>query len=137
MTFIIIWIVCMVLGYMIGKPKGRSTAGIWLGLLLGPLGVIIALFLKSDAYAAQEYSLSEGGKKKCPQCAELIQHDAKLCRFCGHDFTRGEAMRPNTIAATPNDNTPIRAPENAEEEQIFRVYGRKTLAEYRRNKVSR
>jgi len=26
------------------------------------------------------------GSQKCPQCAELVQLDAKVCRFCFYDF---------------------------------------------------
>lgn len=26
------------------------------------------------------------GEKKCPQCAELVKSDARICRFCQHKF---------------------------------------------------
>ncbi|MFC3322154.1 zinc ribbon domain-containing protein [Mesorhizobium cantuariense] len=25
--------------------------------------------------------------KKCPDCADDVKADAKICRFCRHDFT--------------------------------------------------
>lgn len=35
------------------------------------------------------------GDKKCPQCAETVKGDARVCRFCGWNFARSApAPRP-------------------------------------------
>lgn len=41
-------IVMTTLGWMIGESRGRPGAGLMCGLFLGPLGVILALFLPRD-----------------------------------------------------------------------------------------
>ncbi|WP_129792591.1 zinc ribbon domain-containing protein [Sphingosinicella sp. CPCC 101087] len=41
------------------------------------------------------------GEKKCPRCAEVIKSDAKVCRFCQHEFSEAdlaEARRGTTQA---------------------------------------
>ena len=86
MTFIVIWIVSTILGVMIGSSKGRGGAGFALGFLLGPLGVIITLFLKPDTAKVEEDAMVSGGMRKCPYCAELVKTEALICKHCQKDL---------------------------------------------------
>ena len=53
--FVVIWVVCGLLGAVIGQSKGRAGAGLALGLLLGLIGVLItALLSRSPERQAQE-----------------------------------------------------------------------------------
>ena len=56
----------------IAQTKGRSF-GAWYvyGLFLLPITLIHSLLLPSN-------------DKKCPQCAELVKIDAKICKHCGN-----------------------------------------------------
>jgi len=34
------------------------------------------------------------GTKKCAQCAEVVQMDAIVCRYCGYNFKTDRAAQP-------------------------------------------
>ena len=54
------------------------TVPIWLGIIIWIAQMIIARDRK--LYAAWQFSLTH---KKCPECAEFILREAKICKHCG------------------------------------------------------
>jgi len=63
---------------------------------LGPIEIILILSALSlllaagiIIFSASKSSNNQGGNlKKCPFCAELIQPEAIVCRFCGRDLPK-------------------------------------------------
>lgn len=75
--YLIVWLIalipCAIAGAMIGAKKDEAGSGFFLGLLLGPLGVLIAFLLR-------------GNRQTCPFCLELIPYGAKVCAHCQRDI---------------------------------------------------
>ena len=77
--WIVLWIVInAAIGYAIGKERNNIGVSVFISVLLGPIGWIIAL-------------ISKEGLRKCPFCSESIKPDAKVCRYCGRDLPPIEA----------------------------------------------
>lgn len=86
MELVVFWILCGVVAAVIASSKGGSGGvGFLVGALLGPLGIIISLFMGSEA-GKVEKQVSQGGMKKCPMCAEAVLAEAVICKHCRHDF---------------------------------------------------
>jgi hypothetical protein len=109
-AFVITWAVCALVGWAIGNSKGRPTAGFFLGLLLGLIGlVIIAVMRPTPEYeAAQRANVARAPAvepppppspplRACPWCAEQIQPAAKICRYCQRE------VEPIDVASTDVD----------------------------------
>jgi len=70
-----VYIGLIVLGVSIAKRKNRSPH--WMWFAIHPLGLLITLIVMACLSPL----------KRCPQCAQTTQTHARLCGFCGYDFT--------------------------------------------------
>ncbi len=88
MEFIaILWFVCGLIAAIVATNKGRSGCGWFLvGVLLGPLGFILALVVSRNEPEIEKRSIQSGDLKKCPFCAELVKREAVVCKHCGRDL---------------------------------------------------
>ncbi|WP_164897686.1 zinc ribbon domain-containing protein [Mesorhizobium sp. M6A.T.Cr.TU.017.01.1.1] len=74
----------------------RGTPWFLLSLIISPLLAGLLLLASKDkrpAAVAVTITTSEERvvngpiyEKKCPECAEQVKVDAKICRFCRHEF---------------------------------------------------
>ena len=90
MEAITAWVFFSVLAALFAGRRGRSWLG-WflLSLLISPLITVILLFILPN-HAEPGLERDESGEVitvkshvRCPDCRELVRHDARKCKYCG------------------------------------------------------
>jgi hypothetical protein len=99
MEFLILWLACGGAAALALNRYNKGCIGCMLGLLLGPIGVVVALIMRSNAATeettgqlkrvvaavAESRRTEFRDERACPLCAETILAAAKVCKHCGHD----------------------------------------------------
>ena len=85
MEFLIVVALIGLIPAMIASSKGRSFVGWWIyGALLFIVALPHSLLIQENRGAVQARQAA-AGMRKCPSCAEMIQSEARVCRYCGRD----------------------------------------------------
>ena len=92
MELLLFWVLFGVVAAVVASNKGNSgVAWFFVGVLLGPFGLILSLVVSGDPAGVERKKIEDGGYLRCEKCAELIRAEATKCRFCGSDVARSEA----------------------------------------------
>ncbi|QDU14724.1 Double zinc ribbon [Gimesia maris] len=91
-------IICGIFGAIVGGSKDAGTAGFWLGLLFGPLGILVAFTLDN--------------REKCLQCGSRLDGEAKVCPSCGTETFFESKSTIDDIDITYRTTTEGRSAQN-------------------------
>jgi hypothetical protein len=86
-------IALIISGVVISAAKTMNTDPVLvqqMGLVfaLGVFGLVGGFLLWLLGVVFGGTAVSSSRTKKCPQCAEDVKADARICRFCRHEFAR-------------------------------------------------
>lgn len=112
MELLVIWVACGIFAAMIAAAKGRSgCAWMFLGVIFGIFALLAVGFLPSVKHEPIKVvvqntppPLNKGRKEKaCPDCAEMVLADARVCKHCGYKFDGSGEVKALAPPAEPTD----------------------------------
>lgn len=80
------------IGMLIGQRKGRVAAGLFFGMLLGPIGWLVT------ALGPTRQQLVSSA---CPHCQGLLPNNQRQCNHCGNGISwiKGRPFKPSRLVS--------------------------------------
>lgn len=80
----------------IAANKGHSFVAWWFfGCLLFIIALPLAIIIKPTEEKLLEQSTTvPPGHRKCPECAEFVKEEARVCRFCKTELSSSQEETP-------------------------------------------
>jgi uncharacterized membrane protein YeaQ/YmgE (transglycosylase-associated protein family) len=74
----VVAVICGGIGMVVANTKGNAAPGFFLGVLMGPVGILIAMLLPENSSSKRAKCRScghphEGFTKRCPGCGAMLQ----------------------------------------------------------------
>jgi hypothetical protein len=90
---ILVHVISGFVGMTIWKSKrGNPSGGLFLGLLLGVLGVAILAIARPGTREVEKAARSQG-RVACSHCGELIMSEARVCPHCRREVAAAPVAR--------------------------------------------
>jgi hypothetical protein len=99
-ALVVVWLLCAVVGLVVGQSKGRAGEGFVLGLLLGLIGILIIAVLPSKLTGGVSGN-SSGGRPSAAGWFQSPSNPSMIQFFDGARWTPNMAPAPASNVATP------------------------------------
>ena len=119
LTWLILAVVCGLIGLSVGAVKHKATAGFWLGFCLLLIGVVVVFFLD--------------GRPMCPCCSTRMNFQASICPACGRSLAWSDGQA--TARPAGYDAEAAAEAERARLDPVPEAFGRATPATTARRPV--
>lgn len=111
MEFLVLWLIFGFVAAVVANSRGANgCAAFAIGVLLGPLGIVIAFVMKPQnavpVAVGGVLPMPPAATRLCPFCQSNIPGNASVCRYCQRESTPSRGVPPTCPSGRPHQWEP-------------------------------